>query len=114
MHSTIERNKRHQKIYTQRELELIISTARKSPSPYIVKRMTYQEFMDFKELSKKTIVNRTRNSLGETVSWSKIKQLRFKKANPNLIQYKYDLSEDDFKQLIVRPARRGRKIRLTI
>lgn len=108
MHSTIERNKRHQKIYTQRELELVISTARKSPSPYVVKRMTYQEFMDFKELSKKTIVNRTRNSLGETIRWLKIKQLRFEKAKPDLIQYKYDLS-DDFKELIVRPARRGRK-----
>jgi len=102
MHSTIERAKRHQKIYSTREWEVLISAARRNPEPYNVKRLTHEDFQDFKDLSKQTILNRTRNVDGHNVNWMKIKQLRFSKSKPYIVQYKYELSADTFMERNVR------------
>jgi hypothetical protein len=102
MHSTIERAKRHQKIYNTREWEVVVSTARKNPAPYNVMRLTHEDFLNFKELSSHIIVNRSRNTMGKVVNWLKIKHLRFQKSAPHVIQYKYRLSADNFLELNVR------------
>ena len=46
---------------------------------------------------------------GETVNWVRIKQLRFDWTRPFIVQYKYDLSANEFKELnVMRVAKRGR------
>lgn len=102
MHSTIESAKRHQKIYTTREYELVAAGARKKPRPYTVKRLTHKNFLDFKHLCAQVINNRTRNTDGENVQWLKIKWLRFEKSNPFVIEYKTNLSSETFMKLDVR------------
>jgi hypothetical protein len=108
MHSTIEKSKRHQKIYTTREWEVLIAGARKNPRPYTVRRLMHDDFFDLKLLSNQIIQNRTRNINGDVVKWLKIKWMRFDKAHPYTIQYKYTLSSDTFMELNIHSAR-GRR-----
>ena len=108
MHSTIESAKRYQKIYTTREWEILIAGARKNPKPYTVQRLMHDDFFDLKKMSGHVIRNRTKNSDGEQVNWLKVKWMRFEKSRPFVIQYKYDLSSDTFKELHVQ-NKRGRR-----
>ena len=114
MHSTIEKAKRHQKIYTTRELELVIAGARRNPSPFVVTRLTHEDFFDLKQLGRQIICNRTQNTAGDKVNWLKIKHLRFDKTMPHTVQYKYALSADDFMELDIlgRTRRRGKRSQL--
>ena len=45
MHSTIEKSKRYQKVYTTREWQILIFGARKKPRPYTVKRIMHDNFL---------------------------------------------------------------------
>lgn len=101
MHSTIEKAKRHCKVYTTREWELIIAGARKTPRPYVVKRLFHRDFLDLKQMSQTIIRNRTKNIKGEVVNWLQIKWLRFEKHRPYVIQYKISLSDQDFEEIKV-------------
>lgn len=67
MHSTIERAKRHKKIYSTREWCLLISTAR------------LKLFFDLRKLVSDTIFNITLNTNKEKVNCLRIKWLRFQK-----------------------------------
>ena len=108
MHSTIEKAKRHSKVYNTREWELIIAGARKTPRPYTVKRLFHTDFLDLKEMSSTIIKNRTKNIKGEAVNWLLIKWLRFEKDQPFIIQYKTSLSATDFDAVVVQ-VNRGRR-----
>ena len=48
MHATIENARKHQRIYTPRELEVVIRGARKRPHPYVVKVLKHTDFVDIK------------------------------------------------------------------
>lgn len=66
--------------------------------------------MNFKQLCQQTVHNRSRNTAGESISWLRIKHLRFDKALPHTVQYKYALSADEFMELNVQDRRRrGRR-----
>lgn len=109
MHSTIERAKRHQKIYTTREWEILIAGSKKSGDPYIVNRLGHEDFYDVKELSKNIMMNRNRNTDGDVVQWLKVKHLRFQKSKPYVISYRYNLDDETFLEMNVRTQRRGRR-----
>ena len=111
IHSTIEKSKRHQKIYTTHEWEILIAGARKKDRPYTVKRMMHDNFCNFKLLCSQIICNRTRNTNGEKVNWLKIKWLRLEKSRPFIIQYKNSLLSDAFMEINVH-NQRGRRISL--
>ena len=80
MHATIENARKHQRIYTPREWEVVIRGARKRPHPYAVKVLKHTDFADIKELAAKKIKNKTRNTDGGIVNWLNIKWLRFEKS----------------------------------
>ena len=61
MHATIDRAKRHKKIYSTREWCLLISTARLKPRLYVVKYLQYSDFYDLKLLANDTIINTSIN-----------------------------------------------------
>lgn len=63
IHATIERARKHKKIYTTREWALLISSARNNPRPYIVNTLTYDNFYDAKNLAAQMVHNTTKNSL---------------------------------------------------
>ncbi|CAI6376051.1 unnamed protein product [Macrosiphum euphorbiae] len=110
MHATIERYRKHKKIYTTREWALLISSARLNPDPYNVTTLIHSDFYDLNNLTSKVIQNttkRTVNNLQDTsngpvkVQWLKIKWLRFEKSKPNTIQYKYNLNDTEFYEIDV-------------
>lgn len=99
MHATIERARKNKRIFTTREWALLISTSRRKPKPYNVTSMNYDDFYNFKDLEQEMIKNQKVNTLNESVQWLKIKWLRFQKSEPFIIQYKYELLEDEFMEI---------------
>lgn len=110
MHATIERAKRHKKIYSTREWCLLIETARIKPRQYRVKNFKYCNFFNLQQLVSDIVVNTTHNINKDKVNWLNIKWLRFQEEKPFIIQYKYSLADETFLQLDVADKRRpGRK-----
>lgn len=110
MHSTIERAKRHKKIYSTREWCLLISTARLKPREYYVTNMKFSDFFDLQKLVEDTLFNTILNTNKDKVNWLRIKWLRFQKETPDIIQYKYNLSEESFFEIDITDKRKlGRK-----
>lgn len=59
MHATIERFRKHKKIYSTREWALLISSARLNPSPYNVTSLSYSSFYDLNHLTSTVLKNTT-------------------------------------------------------
>lgn len=78
MHATIERMRKHRKIYTPYEYTLVFEIA-KNQVLYKVKMMCNNDFIDLQNLSKCKKQNYKKTSEGNRVSWLKIKRLRFNK-----------------------------------
>jgi hypothetical protein len=97
MHATIENARRHVSVYTTREWEILIKTARRRPKPFIVNVMSHTDFFDMKKLATDCVRNTTKTTENQTVNWLAIKWLRFEKNKPQIIQFKYSLSEPEFK-----------------
>ena len=95
MHATIENARKHQRIYTPREWEVVIRGARKIPYPYAVKVLKHTDFVDMKELAAKKIKNRTRNTDGGIVNWLNIKWLRFEKSAPHTFRTNTEFNAKD-------------------
>jgi len=107
MHSTIEHATKHLRIYTTRDWEVAIGCARKQKPPFIVRRIQHSDISDLKQLAASFVTNRNRNTVGEAVNWLRIKWLCFCKNKPYIIQYKYQISDEEFLELNV-SSRRGR------
>ena len=106
MHATIERKRKHMKLYTTREWALLISAARIKPSPYQVTVMHYDDFYDLKELTRKIVKNVTETVDGEKVNWMKMKWIRLQKSKPTIIQYRNDLLEGTFFEIDINQRKR--------
>lgn len=102
MHATIERIRKHRKIYTPNEYALLIGLARRNPGPYKVEMMNFSDFLDLQNLSKSIVKNVTKTNDGDRVNWLKIKWLRFDKNTPYEIQFKYNLSDLNFQLIDIR------------
>lgn len=107
MHSLIERATKHLKIYTTRDWEVAIAGARKKAPPFIVQRMMHTDFSDLKMLASTLLLNRSKNMEGDTVNWLRVKWLRFSKLHPFVIEYKYQISDENFLRLNI-SSKRGR------
>ncbi|KAJ8934545.1 hypothetical protein NQ314_013286 [Rhamnusium bicolor] len=79
MHSAIETAKKNVDIYTMNDLLNIFKLARskrirnKKSSPYYVKELRFQDFLDLKSLASVFLKNRIKDDAGNKVSWLKIK-----------------------------------------
>ena len=109
MHATIENARKHHRIYTPREWEVVIRGARKRPHPYAVKVLKHTDFVNIKELAAKKIKNRTKNTDGGIVNWLNIKWLRFEKSAPHTIKYKHRIQSKGFMKLVVSSERVRRR-----
>ena len=88
---------------------MLIRGARKRPHPYDVKVLKHTDFLDYKELARNIIKNRTKNTEGDTVNCLNIKWLRFEKSTPYTIKYKYRIQSEVFMKLVVATERGRRK-----
>jgi len=67
MHSTIETARKHQSIYSPREWELIIGSARIKPRPYVVNTLNHGDFIDVKHLASQFLKNTSKTIDGHVV-----------------------------------------------
>ena len=62
--------------------------------------MQHSDFLNLKLLAGIFVRNKSTNETNELVSWLQLKWLRFERAKPHMVQYKYSLTEDEqFKEL---------------
>lgn len=96
VHSTIEKSLKKAKksgpIYAPDQYVSIIRSAKKKGNPFIVKEMSFSDFMDLKLLSDEMAFNYSKNVNGDQIKMSEIKMLRFEKGNDS---YFYKISYDD-------------------
>lgn len=109
IHATIERARKHRKIFTTEEWGLLIEMARKKPCPYQVNKLFFPEFFDLQELASLIMQNTKVNTLQEQVKWLHIKWLRFDKAKPFIVQYKYSLADNEFLEFDVLQVKKIKK-----
>ena len=96
IHATIEHARKHQAIYTPKELEILIRSCRRKPKPYSVTTMKHTDFVDVKLLATQIMKNTTKTTSGERVHWMNIKWLRFEKEEPNIVKFAYSVNADEF------------------
>ena len=82
-HSTIESAIKHQDYYR------IVAMARRK-NPFRVRIVATEEFVDFKDLAKSKMRNRSRDNNGNVVRWLKIKWMRYLKSSLDTIHFKYE------------------------
>lgn len=100
IHATIEKASRHKNIYTPSEWSSLIRWAKVKGAPYNVIDVSQNIVFDFKKMQTIACFKWTKNSEGQKVPWSKIKQVRVSKHEPYILFYKLDLSEDAFENHI--------------
>lgn len=106
-HSLIERKRKHfiGNIEHPHDWAQLIRLAGKK-KPFIVKEITKYSFFDFAGLLKKELQLHKVDEDGNRVNWREIKWLRYDKNKPDIVYYKRNLDEIDFKTMSFR--RRGR------
>jgi len=92
IHSAIERAARKAKIYTPEQWSAVARTARQN-KPYSVQDMQLVDFINFKEVAKE-IRNFDVTDAGCKVNWSKLRSIRFSKAEPNIMLVKHSHGDD--------------------
>lgn len=90
MHSTIERARKHKKVYTYQEWALLVTMARRNPRTYNDSLLSHIDFY-----CRISCFNVETNTENETVNWVNIKWLRFEKDQPFKILYEL-IKETDF------------------
>ena len=83
-----------------------IAVMAKKQKPFQTELLLTSEVLDFKEFSKEIVRNRSWDSSGQKVKWTKTKWMKYEKANPNILLFKYDY-EENFRKLNVKQQTRG-------
>lgn len=113
MHSCIERAAKNVQVNVPSEWALICQMARKNPNPYKMLNMTHTSFIDWTSLAdgnKDTA--RYHTTGGEVVEWRKIKCFKYDKSHPDLIQFKYNYDDENFKIIKVMKSTRYQSLNL--
>jgi hypothetical protein len=79
MHATIEKKRKHQKVYTTGEWAVVISSARIKPELYRVTVMSYRDFYYLKGLTADAVFNVAVNTSNEKVNWFNFNWIRLQK-----------------------------------
>lgn len=68
------------------------------------REMDQNMFLDFKKLQKQVIKNRKTDSDGHKINWLKIVWLQFRKSDPSVVFYKYEMDSEEFSKFEVGSA----------
>jgi hypothetical protein len=98
VHSTIEKATKSVPVYVPMDYFGIIRGAWRA-NKYEVHPMS-TEFLNFKEVTKKFVVNRSKAVDGTVVNWLKMKWIRYDKNEPGKILFKYDY-DAEFNVMVV-------------
>lgn len=117
MHSSIENARKNRACFMMNDWLNVFKAARsnrgknKDKPPYQVMELKYKDVWDLQALAASTLKNKNTDENGEKVNWLKIKCLKFEKAHPNAIFYRYDHSSEYKKIDIIQ--QRSRRNRIT-
>lgn len=110
VHSIIEkeikRNKKSGPIYSPIQYITLIKSSRKHGKPFTVKELTYDFFVDVKNLQEKWAYNFNEDEHKNTLSWNNVKVLKFCKENCFSFCYKTSYSQSEFTMVNMRNKRK--------
>ncbi|CAH2099230.1 unnamed protein product [Euphydryas editha] len=110
VHSLIEkeikRKKRSGPISAPYQYVTLIKNARKNGKPFIVKKLTYDFFVDLKLLQEKWGYNFSEDEDKNSVILNNIKVLKFMKTDSFSFYYKISYSQSEFKRVNIRNKRK--------
>ncbi|XP_030747603.1 uncharacterized protein LOC115876055 isoform X2 [Sitophilus oryzae] len=98
IHATIEKNRKHKKLYLPRDYKLLIEMSRKKPFPYVVHENRFDDVYNLQDLSSKLISNRKKTTMGKDVKWLQIKWFRFLR-DAKTVGFKYDVTANEFEHI---------------
>ena len=104
-HSMIERACRNVDIYCPTDYYQAVARAR-NRDPFHVEQLDITDVVDYKATADSYVRNRTKDSEKEKVKWLHIKWIRYEKASPNDIFFRYDY-ESEFRKMTVNVGSRG-------
>ena len=108
MHAAIEGQKAVSELFVPSEWTNLFRTARPS-NPYIVTVMQPYDFLDFKSFAKTNLKNTKKDMTGRQIQWLKTKWFRFSKEEPDIVFFKENVRDDDFRKMKVsKKEQRGR------
>uniref|UniRef100_A0A6B2EIE4 DUF7869 domain-containing protein n=1 Tax=Phlebotomus kandelakii TaxID=1109342 RepID=A0A6B2EIE4_9DIPT len=90
VHALIERVSRNKTIYSPEQWNGIIQNA-KTTNKYNVVEMDVPDFLDFRKI--KNILSAKKNTAGETVRWTRIREVRVSSEDLDNFTYKYSFDE---------------------
>ncbi|CAG4992861.1 unnamed protein product [Colias eurytheme] len=102
VHSLIEkeikRNKKAGPIYAPCQYVTLIKNAKKNGKPFTVKELTYDFFIDIKNLQEKWGYNFNEDEDKNTISFNDIKILNFRKSEPFAFYFKTSYTQTEYRK----------------
>lgn len=105
MHSAVEFAKKRTAIFVPSQWDTVMLMARRK-DPYTVIPLKHQDIIDFKDIQAKKVKSITVSDSGKKVQWTKIRWMRFMKADPEAVLIKYDI-DDEFERVKLFGKKRG-------
>lgn len=99
MHATIEAASQVATIYCPRDWLNVIKLSKKNSKPYEVKVMRLEDMLDFKAWTKHVFVNKKEANDSTKLNWGSVKWFRLVKDNPNMLYFKNEFWDAEFKEL---------------
>ena len=104
IHSLIEKNSRHMRVFTTAQWAFLISTAKVDKPHFEVTEMVTENFRDFKAATK-DVINMDIDTNKENVRYTEIRRYSVKKDDPN-IYIQYSLAGDPVKMNLFKKGRK--------
>lgn len=97
VHALIERTAKNKQIYIPDEWYTLVRWAKQKSPPYTVVEVDQDLILDFKAwLHTK---NWTRDTNSEKMSWNKIREVKVQGNSPDIIEFKYEFYEKNYRKL---------------
>lgn len=97
VHALIERTAKNKLIYTPDEWYTLVRWAKQNSPPYTVVEVDQDLVLDFKAWLQTK--NWAKDTNSEKISWNKVREVKVQGNNPDIIEFKYDFSEENYRKL---------------
>ena len=94
VHATIEKFIKKRDMYAPCDYFSAVRNSKVSDPKYVVKEMEQHDFLNFKQLSSDTIINRNIDTDLSKVKWNKIHMFQYRKVEPRKVYFKYNYNDD--------------------
>lgn len=92
MHTTIECSEKHKTIYIPFQWITLVRCAKISGKPYEVFELSYEDFLDFKQLVENSQFNWKTSTDSKVIKWNSVKEITTSYKTPNTINIRYNLN----------------------